>query len=188
MLVLIGLVTWQLMWMNDVVDNYEANKSYKVPDLKKNIKDDKVHNKGTNTLITDQSVVQEAGTILDSPGINMKSEIDKLEKEEQLTVVSDRISDVDNKEVKRISANESPSEIHSQGSRQFDGDRQNIAPSRNEKVTVGKEDITISIKIKGNTPLLPQKQVIAESPISSSKTINLQSQSVTQHATCTSPY
>ena len=101
----------------------------------------------------------------------MKSAIDNLEKEEQ-----------------RISANEPPLEIHSQGSRKSDEDRQNIAALSYEKETRGKEDTTISIKIKGNKPLLPQKQVIAESPISSRKTINLQSQSVMQHATSTSPY
>ena len=184
--VLIGLVAWQLMWMNDVVNNYEANKSYSVPDLKNNIKDDKFHNKGTNTFIADQSGEEEVGAIPGSPRISKKSEIDKLEKEEQ--VVSERLSDLDSNEVKRISANEPLLEINSQGSRNSDEDIQNIAPSQNEKVKMGKEDTTISIKIKGNKTSLPLKQVIAESPVSSGKTIKLQSQPVTQHSTSTPPY
>jgi len=179
--VLIGLAVWQVMWMSDVVDNYDATKSYNVPDLKNNIKDDKFQDKGTNAVITDQPAEEEVETMLDSPRI-------KLKQEEQVTVVPDQPSNIDSKEVKRISAKELPSVINSPGSKKSDGDRKNIAPLPIEKVTIGEDDRIISIKLKGNKSLPPRRQVITGTPISPGKPLNIPALSVTQHATSTSPY
>lgn len=179
--VLIGLAVWQIMWMNDVVENYDATKSYNVSDLKNNIKDDKFQDKGINDVITDQPAEEESGTMLDSPRI-------KLEKEEQATVVPDQPSTLDSKEVKSISAKELPSVINSPGIKKSDGDRKNIAPSPIEKVTIGEDDRIISIKLKGNKPLPTQRQVITGTPASPGMPLNIPTRSVTQHATSTSPY
>jgi len=179
--VLIGLAVWQIMWMNDIVDNYDAAKSYDVPDLKNNIKDDKFQEKGINDVITDQPAEEEAGTILESPRI-------KLKKEEQATLVPDRPSNIDSKEVKSILAKRPPSIINSPDNKKSDGDRANIAPSHNERVTIREDDSTISIKLKGNKSLPPRRQVITGTPISQGKPLNIPARSVTQHATSTSPY
>ena len=178
--VLISLAVWQLMWMSDVIDNYDAVKSYNVLDLKNNIKDNKFQDKGPNDVITDQPAEEGAVTMLDSPMI-------KSEKEEHATV-PDQPSTLDSKEVKSISAKEPPSVINSPGSKKSYGDRKNIASSRNEKVTIREDDSTISIKLKGNESLLPRRQVITGTPISPGKPLNIPARSVTQHATSTSPY
>jgi hypothetical protein len=172
--VLIGLAMQQLMWMSDVVDNYDATKSYNIPDLKNNMKDN-----GNNDIITGQPFEEETGSILDSPRIN-------LDKEDQSTVVRDRPSTLDSKEVKSVSVKELPVITDSPDSK--NGDRKIISSSNNEKLTIGEDDSTVSINLKGDKPLPPRRQIITETPISPGKPLNIPARSVTQHATSTSPY
>jgi len=102
---LIGLAVWQLMWMSDVVDNYDAARSYKGSENEVNIKKDKFQDKGTNAVITDQPAEEKAVTVVDSSGIKTKSEIENVDKEEQATVVPAQPLNSGSKEEKSISAN-----------------------------------------------------------------------------------
>lgn len=163
-IVLVGMAVWQLMWMSDVVDNYDTAKSTKRPDPKVNIEENTFQNKGAHAVITDQPA------------------------EEEATVVPDGPSYVDSKEVTGISVKESQTVLNKPQDTIKDADRNNVAPSGNGQVTIREDDNTISIKLKSDKPLPPRRQVITRPPASQRKSLDIPAPSVTQHATSTSPY
>jgi len=175
--VLMGLAMWQLMWMSDVVNKYDSNRSYKMTDLKNNIKDGKFQDKGTNGVIADKPAEEKTETIHDNPRVN-------LEKEEQVSVVPERSSTLDSKKVKSISAKEQPSA----SSKKSDRGRKNITPLSDENESIRDDKSTVSIRLTGSKPLPIRPQVISETPVSPGKPLNIPIQSATQHATSTSPY
>ncbi len=176
-IVLIGLAIWQLMWMSDVVQNYDSTTSHNMTDLKRTMKEDKFQDKHTNVVIADKTAEEESETIIRNPRGNM-------EKEDLETVVPERSSTIDNKEVKNVSLKEPPQV----GSEKSEVDRNKIVSSPKEKVNMREDDRTISINLKGNKPLNNRKPVISKTPASPGKNLNIPVRSPIQHATSTSPY
>ncbi len=109
--VLIGMAVWQLMWMSDVVDNYDAAKYLKRPDLKVNIEENTFQDQG-------------ATVIPDHPA------------EEEATVVPEGSTHVAGEEVTDIAVKESQAVLNKPESTIKDADRNDRAPSRNEQVTI----------------------------------------------------
>ena len=162
--VLVGMAVWQLMWMSDVVDNYDAATYTKRPDPNVNIEENTFQDKGAHAVIPDQPA------------------------EEEATVVPEGPSYADSEEVTGISVKESQAVLDKPDSTIKDAERNDLEPSGNAQVTIREDDSTISIKLKSDKPLPPRRQVITRPSASQRKSLDIPAPSVTQHATSTSPY
>ena len=74
---LIGLVVWQLMWMSDVVDNYNGATSKRLPDEKINSRVDEPYDKAAKALNSGQPAEQENDTQLYRPGNEVHAEVEQ---------------------------------------------------------------------------------------------------------------
>jgi len=183
---LIGLAAWQLMWMSDVVDNYDATKSYRGLEQEVKIKDYKLNENSSDADTASQTAADETDTLTNGPVTATDSNNEEMMKGEKKADVPDQPSGLESKEVKNIPVKSSESVKKNRENIIMDADSKKSAPSQNEKITI-KED-TISIKLKSDKPLPPQRQVITRTPHSPDKSLNIPARSVTQHATSTSPY
>ena len=184
--VLVGMAVWQLMWMSDVVDNYDATKSYRGLEQEVKIKDDKLNENSSDADTAYQTAADETDTLMKGPVTAIDSNNEVMMKEEKKADVPDQSSGLESKEAKNIPVKSSEAVKKNRENIILDADSKKIAPSQNEKITI-KED-TISIKLKSDKPLPPQRQVITRTPHSPDKSLNIPARSVKQHATSTSPY
>jgi hypothetical protein len=162
--VLVGMAVWQLKWMSDVVDNYDAAQYTKRPDPKVNIEENTFQDKGTHTVTPDQPAEEEAAIVPDGP------------------------SHADSEDVTGLAVKEAQAVLDSPDSTIKDADSNDPEASGNGQITIREDDNTISIKLKSDKPLPPRRQVVTSSPVSQRKALDIPAPSVTQHATSTSPY
>jgi hypothetical protein len=184
---LIGLAAWQLKWMSNVVDNYDATKSYKGLKQEVKTKDDKLNENSSDADTAYQTAADDTDTLANAPVTATDSNNEEMVKEGKKADVPDQPAGLESKEVKVIPVKSSEAVKENRENIIIDADSKKSAPSQNEKITI-KED-TISIKLRSDKPLPPlRKQGNTRTPISPGKPLNIPAPSVTPHATSTSPY
>ena len=184
--VLTGLAVWQLMWMSDVVDNYDATKSYEGLEQEVKIKGVTLQEDSSEDETAYRTAVDENDTLTNSPVTVTDFNNVKMVIEEEKADVPDQPSGLENKEVRNIPVKSSEAVTTNRENIIMKSDSKKNEASRNEKITI--KDDTISIELKSDKPLPPQRQVITRTPHSPGKSLNIPAQSVRQHATSTSPY
>ncbi len=162
--VLIGMAVWQLMWMSTVVNNYNPASPRKRSDPKVNMEKNMFQEKGTVAEITDHPSEQRPAEISNVPSFTDSS---------QVTDQSVKKSDEVINEPERTIA---------------DANRKVSSSLIDDKITIKEDENTISIQLKSEKPLPPQRQVIQRPSVSQRTRVDIPVPSVRQHATSTSPY